>query len=117
MSGAFGFAYRLLFDVRVRDPSCPYLLVRRPGLQKILAGNVGILKQGFWWEFLARASAAELRIVETPVRHRRRASGLTQVYRPSRIPRIAAEHLLGLLQLKRELASSQIALRSGRLTD
>jgi len=112
MSGAFGLVYRRLFDVRVRDPSCPYLLVARPGLQKILAGNIGILKQGFWWEFMARASAAGLRIVETPVRHLPRASGVTQVYRPAKVPRIAAEHLIGLLQLKRELDSSQVAARS-----
>jgi dolichol-phosphate mannosyltransferase len=112
MSGAFGFVYRRLFDVRVRDPSCPYLLVRRPGLQKVLAGNVGILKQGFWWEFLARARAAGLRIAETPVRHRHRSSGVTQVYRPTKVPRIAAEHLVGLLKLKRELDRSKNAVRT-----
>jgi dolichol-phosphate mannosyltransferase len=103
MSSAFGLVYRILFDVRVRDPSCPYLLVHRSGLQKIISGNLGILKQGFWWEFLARASRAGLRIVETPVRHRNRASGVTQVYRPTKVPRIAAEHLVGLWKLKREL--------------
>src|ERR1700688_2296647 len=106
MSGAFGLVYRRLFDVRVRDPSCPYLLIRRPALQKILAGHVGVLKQGFWWEFLARACAGGLRIVETPGRHRQRSSGVTQVYRPAKIPRIAAEHLVGLLKLKRELDAS-----------
>jgi dolichol-phosphate mannosyltransferase len=69
MSSAFGVVYRLLFNVRVRDPSCPYLLVHRPALQKIFAGNIGILKQGFW-------------------------------------------HLVGLLQLKRELASSEVTSTS-----
>lgn len=103
MSKAFGLVYRTLFDVRVRDPSCPYLLIRRSALEKVLAGNVGILKQGFWWEFLARATALDLRIVETPVRHLVRKSGTTQVYRPTKVPRIAAEHLIGLWRLKREL--------------
>jgi len=103
MSGAFGTVYQMLFDVRVKDPSCPYLLIRRPALLELLDGNVGILKQGFWWEFVARAAALQLRIVETPVRHRVRTSGVTQVYRASKVPRIAAEHLLGLFILKREL--------------
>jgi glycosyltransferase involved in cell wall biosynthesis len=103
MSGVFGFVYHMFFRVSVRDPSCPYLLINRSGLKKILSGNVGILKQGFWWEFLARAEGANLRIVETPVRHRARAAGVTQVYRPSRLPRIAAEHLIGLCHLRREL--------------
>ena len=103
MSGAFGIVYRMFFGVTAKDPSCPYLLISRAGLEKILAGRVGILKQGFWWEFLARAVAARLRIVETPVRHRPRAAGETQVYRPTKVPRIAAEHLIGLVHLRREL--------------
>ncbi len=103
MSGAFKFVYRMFFRVNVRDPSCPYLLINRAGLEKILSGNVGILKQGFWWEFLARAVAANLCIVETPVRHRVRASGVTQVFRPIKVPRIAIEHLIGLYRLRQEL--------------
>jgi len=107
MSGAFKTVYRMLFPVWLRDPSCPYLLINRTGLEKILSGDVGILKQGFWWEFLARAVAANLRIVETPVRHRARVAGMTQVYRPTKVPRIAAEHLLGLYRLRQELRKSQ----------
>jgi glycosyltransferase involved in cell wall biosynthesis len=103
MSGAFNAVYRLFFYVPVRDPSCPYLLVNRTGLEKIMSGKVAILKQGFWWEFLARAAAAKLRIVEAPVRHRRRASGVTQVYRLAKVPRIATEHLFGLYRLWKEL--------------
>jgi glycosyltransferase involved in cell wall biosynthesis len=104
MSGAFKMVYQGLFRIPVRDPSCPYLIIRRESLAKVLSGDVGILKQGFWWEFVARAASANLRIVETPVRHRPRTSGTTQVYRPTKVPRIAAEHLAGLVKLKRELS-------------
>lgn len=103
MSGAFGFVYRRYFDVRLRDPSCPYVFINRVGLDAILSGQVGILKQGFWWEFVARASALGLRTRELPVSHRVRSSGATQVYRLGKIPRIAIEHLAGLRLLKREL--------------
>jgi glycosyltransferase involved in cell wall biosynthesis len=82
MSGAFGFVYRRFFAVRLRDPPCPYILISRSGLHAILSGNVGILKQGFRWEFVARATALGLHIREVPVRHRVRSSGTTQVYRP-----------------------------------
>ncbi|MFO1162899.1 MAG: glycosyltransferase family 2 protein [Reyranellaceae bacterium] len=105
MSGAFGLVYRLFFDIHLRDPSCPSILIRRPCLTSILAGNVGVLKQGFWWEFVARATALDLVIKETPVRHRARSSGTTQVYRPTKIPRIALEHLVGLWKLRRELGT------------
>ncbi len=103
MSGAFKLVYNQLFPIPFKDPSCPYLVIRRESLMKILEGNVGILKQGFWWEFLARAVANRLSIVEVPVRHRVRASGTTQVYKPTKVPRIAAEHLMGLLKLRDEL--------------
>jgi glycosyltransferase involved in cell wall biosynthesis len=109
MSGAFGVVYRMMFNVRLKDPSCPYILIHRPALEKILSGNVGVLKQGFWWEFVARAHALGLRIIETPVRHLVRSSGVTQVYRPIKIPRIAAEHLAGLWTLKRELDAIQMS--------
>ena len=104
MSIAFKLVYRLFFSVPVKDPSCPYLLIRRSALTRILSGKVGLLKQGFWWEFLARATSLQVRLVEIPVAHRQRLCGLTQIYRPTKVPRIAYEHLLGLITLKRELS-------------
>jgi dolichol-phosphate mannosyltransferase len=104
MSGAFGIVFRLLFHVDRRDPSCPYMLVRREVIAELLAGRPGILRQGFWWEFSARVDAAGLRVVEVPVNHRKRAVGVTQVYRPAKVPRIAVEHLAGLLSLRHDLA-------------
>jgi dolichol-phosphate mannosyltransferase len=103
MSRLFGIAYRSLFSIPLRDPSCPFLVVRQDALREILQGNLGVLKQGFWWEFVARCVAADLRIKEIPVAHRVRAAGQTQVYLPTKVPRIAYEHLRGLLQLRREL--------------
>ncbi len=104
MSAAFGVPFRLMFRVNRTDPSCPYLLIRREALADALSGSPGILPQGFWWEFSARVHAAGLRVAEVPVRHRPRAAGTTQVYKPARIPRIAVEHLLGLLALRRDIA-------------
>ena len=107
VSDAFGFVYRRLFPVRLADPSCSFLVLSRPGLQAILAGQVGTLRQGFIWELAARAQAAGLRIAEIPVAHRERAAGVTQVYRLSKLPGIAAAHLAGLFRLRRELRASR----------
>jgi len=111
MSGAFKVVYRLLFQVPLRDPSCPFLVVRRDRLARILDGNVGILPQGFWWEFNARAFAIGLTIKQHPVHHRARAAGTTKVYRPTRIPGIAFSHLVGLLVLRKELKRRRLTAR------
>jgi dolichol-phosphate mannosyltransferase len=107
MSFSFGVVFRLFFGATVRDPSCPYLLISRPGLERVLRGNVGLLKEGFWWEFSARAVAAKLRIAQNPVHHRRRAGGKTQIYRVHKVPRIAVENLVGLYRLRRELRNGR----------
>jgi len=105
MSSLFGMVYRFYFNVGLRDPSCPYLIIKRESLLRVLDGNLGILKQGFWWEFFARARARKLTIAQVPVTHRVRTAGETVVYRPTKVPRIAYEHLLGLAKLNRELKS------------
>ena len=105
MSALFNEVYKLYFDVRLRDPSCPYLIIKREALLRVLDGDVGILKQGFWWEFFARARARKLSICQVPVTHRVRTAGGTVVYRPTKVPAIAWEHLCGLAKLSRELKS------------
>jgi glycosyltransferase involved in cell wall biosynthesis len=104
MSSLFKLMYHLYFRPGLRDPSCPYLMIKRPALERILSGKVGVLKQGFWWEFAARAAALKLSIQQEPVTHRIRSAGETQVYKPAKVPRIAWEHLRGLSRLKAELA-------------
>ena len=106
MSRSFCFVYKRLFPVRLKDPSCPYLLIRRTLLSKILASTPSaILREGFWWEFFARALALGAQWEEVPVAHRVRSGGQTQVYRPTKVPKIAYTHLKGLWALKRELSN------------
>lgn len=103
MSAAFKLAFRAMFPVDLHDPSCPFLVVRRPALERIMKGELGLLRQGFWWEFNARARAAGMKVIEVPIRHRDRLAGETKVYRPTKIPTIAAEHLWALGRLRNEL--------------
>jgi len=106
MSAAFNQVYKLYFKVGLKDPSCPYLIIKKAALMRVLDGNVGILKQGFWWEFFARSRAKNLNIRQVPVTHRARTAGVTVVYRPTKVPGIAWAHLRGLAQLSRELKES-----------
>lgn len=104
MTRCFRAVFYRAFPLKLTDPSCPYLLIRRSALDVVLRGNPGLLPQGFWWEFNARANAAGLRVREVPVRHRVRASGKTVVYLPTKVPGIAWRHLRGISALKRDIA-------------
>jgi glycosyltransferase involved in cell wall biosynthesis len=103
MSASFKVVYERLFPVRLRDPSYGFMIMHRSKLDRVLRGNPGMTTQGFWWEFNARALHAGLVVHELPVHHRFRAAGKTQVYRPERVPGIAAHELRAMVDLRREL--------------
>lgn len=104
MSRGFKFVFERYFDLRLIDPSCPFFITSIDNLKKILATpNIGILKQGFWWEFYQRANSLDIEIVEVPIEHRVRAAGETVVYRPTKVPAIAYEHIKGLKTLRETL--------------
>ena len=99
MSGSFKLVYRTLLGVDLRDPSCPFLLVHRDLVTRLLP-HLGLMQQGFWWEFAARARQAGFRFQELPVNHRGRSAGVTQVYRAGKIPGIAWRHVLALFSIR-----------------
>ncbi len=57
------------------------------------------MKQGFWWEFVARVHRGGYSIVEIPVVHRLRAAGVTQVYKASKMPGIFFRHFTALFKI------------------
>jgi hypothetical protein len=75
------------------------VLICRPSLLKLLSGKVGILKQGFWWEFVARAHRRGYKIVELPVHHRLRTAGVTQVYSWQKMPGIFLRHVAAIFRI------------------
>ncbi|MBI4403806.1 MAG: glycosyltransferase family 2 protein [Deltaproteobacteria bacterium] len=102
-SFVFRMAYRFLFDVRLADPSCPFLLMKRTALERLFTDRFPLLAQGLWWEVNARLRRVGAVVKEVPVVHRARQSGQTQVYRWNRIAKIAWTHGIGVLKLRHEL--------------
>lgn len=100
LSGTFKRVYRLLLGVPFKDPSCPYQLISRARLAEFV-GNLGVLNQGFWWEFVAHCYRRGFTTCELPVNHRLRLEGETQVYKFRKMPGIGYSHFLGLLQIRR----------------
>jgi len=106
MSKSFKLFHKLLFGTRLHDPSCNVMLMKRSVVEAVVP-KLGLLSEGFQWEFVARALQAGIKIGEMPVNHRFRASGGTVVYRPSRVPGIAWRNGKGLLKIWREGSRSE----------
>jgi dolichol-phosphate mannosyltransferase len=101
MSGAFYCLWKALYRCPIHDPSCPFMLARRDVVLS-LARQMGAMKEGFWWEFMARVHRVGYSIREFPVHHRDRAAGTTQVYRLKKLPGIGYRHFMALFRILRE---------------
>lgn len=112
MSRTFYQFWRMLYQVPVHDPSCPYMLTRR-GVVQDLVGTLGAMQQGFWWEFIARAWRTGFTIKELPVVHRERAAGETQVYKLRKLPGIGYRHFLALFKIWAETFPANAPAKAG----
>jgi dolichol-phosphate mannosyltransferase len=101
MSRTFYLVYQLFFRVPAHDPSCPYVLVHRKVIADLVP-TLGAMRQGFWWEFVARVHRGGYSLIEVPVHHRLRSAGVTQVYQLSKLPGIGYRHFLALFRIWRE---------------
>jgi dolichol-phosphate mannosyltransferase len=98
LSRTFYLVYQLLYRVPVHDPSCPFVLAHKRVIDGLVL-ELGEMKQGFWWEFTARAHRRGFSIREFPVNHRDRSAGKTQVYRLNRLPGIGYRHFVALFKI------------------
>ena len=91
----FFMIYQAVFRVPVHDPSCPYVLMSKPVAKK-MAQELGSMKEGFWWEFVARTYRLGFTIRELPIHHQLRTAGVTQVYKWRKMPEIFLRHVAAL---------------------
>ena len=94
----FYLIYQTVLRTPVHDPSCPYVLIKKAVASR-LCGELGAMKQGFWWEFVARVHRRGYTIKEVPVRHRLRTAGVTQVYHCGKMPGIFFRHVAAIFRI------------------
>jgi glycosyltransferase involved in cell wall biosynthesis len=94
----FYLIYQSVFRTPVHDPSCPYVLIRNAVASR-LSAELGTMKEGFWWEFVARVHRRGYTIKELPVHHRLRTAGVTQVYRWRKMPGIFLKHVTAIFSI------------------
>jgi dolichol-phosphate mannosyltransferase len=100
-SGIFHVMYQTVFHVPIHDPSCPYVLFRREVAHR-MARELGQMKEGFWWEFVARVHRHGFTMREFAIHHRVRSAGVTQVYKWNKMPGIFLRHVSALWIIWRE---------------
>jgi dolichol-phosphate mannosyltransferase len=98
LSRFFYIFYQIVFKVPVHDPSCPFILAKKDVVHR-LVDELGEMKQGFWWEFVARVHRRGFSIKEFPVNHRLRSAGQTQVYKFHKMPGIFVQHFIALFKI------------------
>ena len=104
ISKSFRLVYKFILKLNLVDPSSGYFIGYKEDLQKVLQSfQSGYLKEGFWWEFYARAHYQNIKIIEEPVKHFDRKYGNSVVFKFTKLPKIAITNLLGLLRLRRDI--------------
>jgi glycosyltransferase involved in cell wall biosynthesis len=99
MSRFFYLLYQAVLATPVHDPSCPYVLCSKR-VAHSLADELTEMKEGFWWEFVARVYRRGYSIREIQVNHRLRAAGVTQVYKVIKMPGIFIRHLIAIFKIR-----------------
>jgi dolichol-phosphate mannosyltransferase len=95
--------YQTAFGVPVHDPSCPFVLIPKMVANQ-LGPELGMMKEGFWWEFVACAHLRGFTMTEIPINHQLRSAGKTQVYRWQKMPGIFLRHVAGIWMIKKRMA-------------
>lgn len=91
--------YRIFFNVPLKDPSFAFILMSKKVYTSLSNYDVQC-PDGFFWEFNARAKKKGYSFSEVTINHRKRVSGHTRIYYYKDLPKIAINHLVGLLKIK-----------------
>lgn len=102
LSKVFHAMVKALFKLPVHDPDCGYRIMKKTVIDSIV-DEVKFLEDSFWTEFTIRAFKKGFKLLEVPIQHRRRFSGSSKLYKPSRLLKIIVSQLVGLFKLWREL--------------
>ena len=90
--------YRLFFNIKLKDPSFAFILMKKK-VYKSLYNFTPLMKDGFFWEFNARAKK-KFSLFEINIKHKKRKYGNTKIFHFYQLPIITIRNLIGLLKLR-----------------
>jgi glycosyltransferase involved in cell wall biosynthesis len=78
-SKLFGLYFNLLFPCKINDPSTPYIIFKKKQFIPLIK-YLKLLREGFWWGFVATCVKFNISISEVPVNHRNRLDGNSSLH-------------------------------------
>ena len=99
-SKLFKIIHNYLFNSRIKDPSCPYVLGKKKIYLKLL-NKLEYLREGFWWGFVGAAKMLGFKFNQIDIVHYKRFDGSTVVYKLSKMPAIIIRNIIRLIKLKK----------------
>ena len=98
-SKLFKILHDLLFNSKLKDPSCPFVLGLTETYKKLDKQKLLFMKEGFWWGFVGVCKISNYKIVEVPIIHFKRESGEAG-YKLKNLFGIILRNIVGLLKIK-----------------
>ena len=98
-SKIFKIFHTFLFNPKLKDPSCPFVIGLKKTFKKLDKKKLGYMKEGFWWGFVGVCKKQKFKIFETPIEHFSRESGEAG-YKLKHLPGIILRNIKGLLKIK-----------------
>ncbi len=99
ISKLFKILHSILFNCKLKDPSCPYVLFKKVNFD-LIKKKLNFMTEGFWWGFTACCLLKNFDLIEIDINHKKRIDGKTNVYKPQKIPIIAIRNAIGLFKIK-----------------
>ncbi len=99
ISKLFKILHSILFNCKLNDPSCPYVLFKKKNFNTI-KNKLNYMREGFWWGFTASCLLQNFDLIEININHKQRIDGNTNVYKLHKIPIIALRNAVGLIKIR-----------------
>ena len=98
-SKIFKILHSLLFNSKLKDPSCPFVIGLKATFEKLDRKKLLYMKEGFWWGFIGHCTKNNIKFKEIPIDHFRREAGEAG-FKLKHLIGIIVRNIIGLVKIK-----------------
>ncbi len=98
-SKLFKILHSVLFNSKLIDPSCPFVLGLNSTFKKLDKKKLLFMKEGFWWGFIGLSISRNIKFVQKPIKHYPRIEGEAG-YKLKNLLGIIFRNIYGLIKIK-----------------